>query len=343
MRAVVVDGFGVQPRVAEVPEPQAPADGVVVRVEASGLCRSDWHGWIGHDPDIALPHVPGHEFVGRVLSRGSQVSRVAVGSRVLTPFVCGCGTCQHCRAGNAQICPDQTQPGFTHWGSFAEQVVVRHADHNAVEVAEDIHAADLVGLGCRFATSYRGLRDRAGLRAGERLAVFGCGGVGLSAVMIGRALGAEILAVDTSDGALALAKQHGAAHTVNSTDLAPADLAADLRRRWPDIAVSVDAVGSAAIATAALLSLAPLGRHLQIGLLDTDPELPIGRVIGAELSLLGSHGMAAIDYPGMLALIADGGLSPSALVTRRITLEEAPQALASMTEQPVAGMTIIVP
>lgn len=343
MRAVLIEQFGAPPRVTEVAAPEPPADGVVVAVEATGLCRSDWHAWAGHDRSIVLPHVPGHEFVGKVVARGDQVERIRVGQRILTPFVCGCGTCPQCRAGDSQVCPHQTQPGFTHWGSFAEQVVVRHADHNALLVAEEADVADLVGLGCRFATSFRGLHHRARLRSGETLAVFGCGGVGLSAVMIGQALGAEVVAVDVTTGALDLARRAGADHVVNAAGLEPAEVASHLRARWPGVAVTVDALGSQTTATSALLSLAPRGRHVQIGLFAEEPVLPIGRVVAQELSLLGSHGMPAVDYPEMLDLIQSGSLHPGSLVTRRITLEQAPDALVSMDSAPPVGMTLIEP
>lgn len=184
MRALIVEEFGTPPEVREVPDPRPHPDAVVLRVEATGLCRSDWHAWAGHDPGVTLPHVPGHELVGRVVATGAGVARVRVGDRLITPFVCGCGDCAHCRAGNAQVCPRQTQPGFTHWGSFAELVEVRHADFNGIVVDEAAGVHDLVGLGCRFATAFRGLHDRARLQPGELVAVFGCGGVGLSAIMI---------------------------------------------------------------------------------------------------------------------------------------------------------------
>ena len=119
MRAVVLDAVRAQPEVREVAEPAAPVGGVVVRVLATGVCRSDWHAWAGHE-EIVFPHVPGHELAGVVAEVGEQVSRWRVGDRVTVPFVCGCGRCEWCRAGDAQVCPAQQQPGFTHWGSFAE-------------------------------------------------------------------------------------------------------------------------------------------------------------------------------------------------------------------------------
>lgn len=343
MRAVLVESFRTLPGIRTVPDPEPHDDAVIVQVEATGLCRSDWHAWAGHDAGVALPHVPGHEFVGRVVRAGSGVRRVTSGDRITVPFVCGCGDCLQCRAGNAQVCPRQTQPGFTHWGSFAELVEVRHADFNAVEVPEDADARDLVGLGCRFATAFRGLHGRARVRAGERVAVFGCGGVGLSAVMIASALGARVTAVDISQDALALAERYGAEVTVNSAGLESAEIAARVAAGDGPVPVTVEALGLESTAQAALLSLSPGGRHVQIGLFADEPSLPVGRMISLELSFLGAHGMAAADYLPMLDLVARGHLKPGRLVTRELGLDEVPGALATMAERPWPGVTVITP
>ncbi len=183
------------PEVREVADPVVPTDGVVVRVRATGLCRSDWHGWAGHDPDIVFPHIPGHELAGVIEAVGSGVRRWAVGERVTVPFVCGCGRCVWCARGDAQVCPDQQQPGFTHDGSFAELVALHAADTNLVAIPGGVGVTAAAALGCRFATAYRGLVGRARLRADEWVTVIGAGGVGLSAVMIATALGARVIAV----------------------------------------------------------------------------------------------------------------------------------------------------
>ncbi|HWV76209.1 MAG TPA: alcohol dehydrogenase catalytic domain-containing protein, partial [Isoptericola sp.] len=217
MRAMTFDRFGGPVTVREVPEPTAPPGGVVVRVHASGLCLSDWHAWAGHDPDITvLPHVPGHELAGVVAAVGDGVARWCAGDRVTSPFVCGCGRCDWCRSGQAQVCPDQTQPGFTHAGSFAELVVLHAADTNLVALPDAVDDATAASLGCRFATAYRAVAGRARVLPGERVVVVGAGGVGLSAVMVAAALGAEVVAVDRHDGALEAARRAGAAHTVRA-------------------------------------------------------------------------------------------------------------------------------
>jgi alcohol dehydrogenase len=350
MRAVVMECIGGPLEVREVPDPAPPAGGVVVEVRATGLCRSDWHAWAGHD-DITLPHVPGHELAGVVCAVGSGVSGWAVGDRVTVPFAEGCGRCAWCRSGNAQVCPDQKQPGFTHWGSFAEYVALYAADANLVALPPTVSFAAAASLGCRFATAYRALTGRARLAADEWVTVVGAGGVGLSAVMIAKALGARVIAVDRHAGALDVAKAVGADHVLVAG--APgAGEARDVPARVLELTgggshVAVDAVGSEETCADSILSLRRRGRHVQVGLLPPvdgrPPRVPMGRVIGWELDLLGSHGMAAADYPGMLALIERGELRPHELIERIVGLDDAATLLPTFDSASPAGLTIIDP
>ncbi|WP_410789756.1 zinc-dependent alcohol dehydrogenase family protein [Kribbella sp. C-35] len=338
MRAVVISEYGVLPEVREVAEPAVADGSVVLKVEATGLCRSDWHGWMGHDSDIVLPHVPGHELAGTIAAVGSGVTGWAVGDRVTTPFICACGACEQCLEGNQQVCPNQLQPGFNYWGSFAEYVAVPYAAVNLVRLPDDMDFASAAGLGCRFATSFRAVHQVGQVVAGERVAVFGCGGVGLSAVMIASALGAEVIAIDTNSEALNLAREYGAVHAIHASAETVAQIH-DLGGAH----VTIDALGSNDVVQQALQSLRPRGRHVQIGLLPSGVNLDVGRLIGQELTWLGSHGMPAHAYPEMLALVATGNLNPQQLITRTITLEETPAALAALTNGTPAGVTVITP
>ncbi|GAA2073870.1 alcohol dehydrogenase catalytic domain-containing protein [Aeromicrobium tamlense] len=344
MRALVLDSARSRPEVRDVPEPSAPDGGVVVRVVATGLCRSDWHAWAGHDDGVAFPHVPGHELAGEIVELGPDVRDWQVGDRVTVPFVAGCGTCEWCLAGDAQVCPDQEQPGFTYGGSFAERVVVHAADTNLVRIPDSVDFATAASLGCRFATAYRALVGRSRVAEGEWVTVVGAGGVGLSSVMIARALGARVIAVDRNSEALAVATDLGAEHTLlaDGRDIpsAVAELTGDGSH------VAVDAVGSEQTCADAILSLRRRGRLAQVGLLpaiEGHPRVPMERVIGWELDLLGSHGMAAADYPGMMALIEQGALQPQRLIERTIGLEEAAELLPVFDRATLAGMTIIDP
>ncbi|MFE5309006.1 alcohol dehydrogenase catalytic domain-containing protein [Isoptericola sp. NPDC056605] len=345
MRAMTFDRFGGPVTVREVPDPAAPPGGVVVRVHASGLCLSDWHAWAGHDTDItSLPHVPGHELAGVVAAVGDGVRRWSVGDRVTSPFVCGCGHCDWCRSGQAQVCPDQTQPGFTHAGSFAELVVLHAADTNLVGLPDAVDDATAASLGCRFATAYRAVAGRARVLPDERVVVLGAGGVGLSAVMVAAALGAQVVAVDRHDGALEAARRAGAAHTVRADE--DLDVAAVVQDLTGGCHVSVDAVGSERTCADAIGSLRRRGRHVQVGLLppvDGHPRVPMSRVIGWELDVLGSHGMAAADYPEMLARVADGTLRPADLVDRVVGLDEGARLLPDLPGTPRSGMVVVDP
>jgi len=341
VKAVRYDVYGVLPSVTDVPEPGCPADGVVVRVAATGVCRSDWHAWQGHDP-VPLPHIPGHEFAGVIAEVGPLVRHRRVGERVTAPFVCGCGACEYCRAGDAQVCPRQTQPGFTGPGSFAELVPVHAADLNVVPLPDAIDFVTAASLGCCFATAYRALTAHGKVHAGDWVAVHGCGGVGLSAVMIASAVGARVVAVDLNESALRLAKDLGAEALVDGRgDPVPQILElTDGGAR-----VSLDAVGSAAAAAASVACLRPRGRHVQVGLLlgpDALAPLPMDRVIAKELEIYGSHGMAARDYPGLIDLVTAGTLRPDRLVGSVVDLEGAGVALAAMSGPPArAGITVV--
>jgi len=340
VRAVVYEAFGHAPEVRQVPDPAPPPDGVVIRVEATGLCRSDWHGWMGHDPGITLPHVPGHELAGVIEAAGPEVASWRAGRRVTVPFVCACGRCAACAAGDQQVCERQTQPGFTGWGSFAEYVALDHADVNLVPLPETMRPRTAAALGCRFATAFRAVTVHGRVAPGEWVAVHGCGGVGLSAVMIAAAAGARVVAVDVSPAALAMARAFGAAACLQG----PAEVPARLRELTGGGAhVSLDALGSPPTCADSIACLRRRGRHVQVGLLPGTPELPMDRVIAYELQVLGSHGMPARAYGPMMDLVAAGALRPDRLVTATIGLAEAPAALAAMGTAPPAGVTVIEP
>ncbi|MGZ8705150.1 MAG: zinc-dependent alcohol dehydrogenase family protein [Aeromicrobium sp.] len=346
MRAVVYEQFGQLPEVAEVVDPVCPPNGVVIAVEATGLCRSDWHGWMGHDTGIRLPHVPGHELAGTIAEVGSGVGSWVVGDRVTTPFVCACGTCEPCIRGEQQVCDNQFQPGFTHWGSFADLVAIDRADVNLVRVPDDMSMDTAAGLGCRFSTAYRAVAQLGRVRDGMQVAVHGCGGVGLSAVMIAAARGARVVAVDVSQPSLDLALLLGATAVVDGSRMDVPQAVADLTGGGAEL--SIDALGSIETLHNSLRCLRKRGRHIQIGLLageDDRPPVPMGLVIGSELEVLGSHGMAAHTYPEMMAEITDGTLEPDRLIKDLIGLDEVPARLARLGRpgEGAGGITIIRP
>ena len=343
MRALVYEAFQGRPGIQAVPDPSPSRDGVVIRVGASGLCRSDWHGWMGHDPDIRLPHVPGHELAGEVVGIGQDVRRWREGDRVTLPFVCGCGACPECASGNQHVCDHQFQPGFTHWGSFAEYVAIRYADGNLVRLPDDLGYVTAASLGCRFATSFRAVVHQGELKGGEWLAVHGCGGVGLSAIMIARALGANVVAVDLDDEKLRMAEALGASVTLHGERVA--DVARAIQEHTGGGAhVSIDALGHPTTCFNSIQSLRKRGRHVQVGLMlagHRHPPIPMDAVIAKELRILGAHGMPSHAYPELLRMIQSGQLEPQRLVGRRITLDESGEALVGMNGFTGVGVTVV--
>jgi alcohol dehydrogenase len=344
VKAAFYREFGGPFEIGPLPDPEPATHGVVIRVEASGICRSDWHGWMGHDADIRVfPHVPGHELAGTIAEIGREVTQWSVGDRVTVPFVCGCGTCPECSSGNHQVCDHQTQPGFTHWGSFAELVSINHADVNLVGLPDDLDCVTAASLGCRFATSFRAVAAQARIQPGEWVAVHGCGGVGLSAVMIAAAMDARVIAIDIDPAALVLAESLGAVAGINARDREEVvGLVRELTGRGAH--VSVDALGSVTTCVNSVSCLRKRGRHVQIGLLagtDHRPRIPMDKVISNELEIVGSHGMQAHCYPEMLELISSGVLQPQRLIGKTVGLEEAPGELEAMADFAATGITVI--
>lgn len=311
-------------------------------MEATGICMSDWHSWMGHEDLPGLPHVPGHEMVGTVDQLGPDVQRWSRGDRVIVPFSIGCGVCRSCREGHLNTCDQPFTPGFSAWGSFAERVAIAHADLNLVPLPDNIDPVHAASLGCRFITAFRAVVDRAHLAADEWLAVFGCGGVGLSAVMIGKALGARVVAVDIDPVSLEMAVGLGADVAVDAGALDTVDQVRSLT--GGGAGVSIDAVGTAGTSIDSIRSLRKHGRHVQVGLMFEEhaaPPIPMEPVIMGELEILGVRGMPATDYPRVFELISSAAVELSRVVTDTVALDGASAVLERMGDSAGVGVTVI--
>ncbi|MEW5719164.1 MAG: zinc-dependent alcohol dehydrogenase family protein [Chloroflexota bacterium] len=343
MKAAIFREFRQPIQIENVPDPVAPDDGVVVQVKANGICRSDWHGWMGHDSDVRLPHVPGHELAGVVAEIGKDVRRFKIGDRVTVPFACGCGACPQCLSGNQQICDNYFQPGFTAWGSFAQYVALRYADTNLVRLPEEMDFVESASLGCRFITAFRAVVAQGRVAPGEWVVVHGCGGLGLATIMIARGLGAQVIGVDIKDETLEFAKTIGALHVINARrEKEVAAAIHDLTGGGAD--VSIDALGSLETCRNSVLSLRKRGRHVQVGLMVADYKdapIPMNVVIAKELEIIGSHGMQAHAYEPMLRMILARQLTPRALIKKTVTLEEAPAELYAQGDFRSVGVVVI--
>ncbi|NKE35983.1 zinc-dependent alcohol dehydrogenase family protein [Natronococcus sp. JC468] len=350
MRAAVLEDYGEPLSIETVDYPEPEPDQVVVETAACGVCRSDWHAWQGDWSWVGAQAQPGqilgHEPAGVVAAVGEDVETLAEGDRVTVPFHLGDGSCRHCRTGRANVCETVIPLGFASVapGAFAEAFPVREADFNCVKLPEDVGFAEMAGLGCRFMTAYHALADRAELRAGDRVAVHGCGGVGLSAIHIASALGAHPIAVDVREDKLERARELGAVDTV---DAAAADNPASEVKALADggADISIDALGIAETCRNSVGSLAKRGTHVQVGL-TTDEEggeipLPVDAMTMGEIDFRGSFGMPLVRYEELFRLIADGTLEPSKIVGERLSLEELPETLAAMDDYGTVGIPVV--
>ncbi len=343
MQAAYYEQFQAQITIEDLADPHVPDDGVVIRVMANGICRSDWHGWMGHDDDIQLPHVPGHEWAGIIEEVGKNVRNWRRGDRVTAPFVCGCGVCRECVSGHQHICDNQFQPGFTGWGSMAQYVAIRYADDNLVRLPDQLGFVEAASLGCRFVTSFHAVVHQGRAKAGEFVVVHGCGGVGLSAVMIASALGTQVIAVDIDNEKLDFAREIGATHTINARQ--HPNVVKEIRELTNGGAhLSLDALGSTETCLNSINGLRKRGRHVQVGLMvadDATPAVPMGLLHAREIELLGAHGMQAWQYPSMLAMIGAGRLRPEKLISQRVALQESAEILQSLNSFPSTGIIVI--
>lgn len=342
MRAALLTRYRAPLEIADLPDPDCPEDGVVLKVLACGVCRSDWHSWTGSDPDVVLPQIPGHEYCGVVEEVGARVSRWRRGDRVIAPFILACGQCPACASGNQTTCPTQVIPGFTHPGAFAERIAVPRADANLAALPGTMEPALAAALGCRVTTAWHGLTGRAALRAGEWCAIFGTGGVGLSTMLLARALGARTVVVDVVPEKLAHAKAHGADAIVNAAETDPAEAIRAITGGGADVAI--EALGIAETTVNALKSLRKLGRMVQIGMpagKHTQMNLPMDAVYSGQLAIFGTRGMPAWRYPSLLNLIEAGQVDLTPLIARRVALSDASAELAAFDRPAPPGVAVI--
>ncbi len=340
MRAAVIRQYRADLSLETVPDPVCEPDGVVVKVLACGICRSDWHGWVGEHAKVKPGAIPGHEYCGEVVEAG-PLARWNVGDKIIAPFILACGECPECRSDQTTTCRSQRVPGFGEPGAYAEYVSVPHA-HNLTRLPDFLTPALAAGLGCRVTTAYHALTGRAGLQAGEWLAIHGTGGIGLSALLIGKALGARIVAVDVVAGRLTHALSLGAEHVINAAE---GDTAARIREVTGGGAhVSIEALGIEATANASIECLRPLGRHVQVGLPTghtATMQINMNAVYMKQLALFGTRGMPAWRYPSLLSLIETGRVDVRPIVARHVGLSQASAELRAFDGPMPPGVAVI--
>jgi S-(hydroxymethyl)mycothiol dehydrogenase len=345
VRAAVVETFGGSVDVRSVADPQPSPGGVVVEVNSTGLCRSDWHAWAGHD-EIAFPHVPGHELAGVVSAVGEGVTNVAVGDFVILNWRAVCGQCRACLRGKPWYCfatHNATQkmtledgtalsPALG-IGAFVEKTLVHSGQCTKVDPAAPATAAGL--LGCGVMAGVGAAINTGGVTRGDSVAVFGCGGVGDAAIAGSKLAGARtIVAVDIDDRKLEWAKNMGATHTVNSKETDPVEAIKDLTGGF-GVDVAIDAVGHPAVYEQAFYARDLAGTVVLVGVPNPTMtiELPLIEVFGRGGALKSSwYGdcLPSRDFPMLIDLYLQGRFDLDAFVSETIALDQVEQAFEKM-------------
>lgn len=340
MRAAILRHYRQPLSIESVPDPQCTPDGVVLKVLACGICRSDWHGWVGEHPRVKPGQIQGHEYCGEVVAAGPQ-SGFRPGERLIAPFILSCGTCPSCRAGETTTCDDQRLPGFTEPGAFAEYVPVPRA-HDLTRLPPELSPVTAAGLGCRVTTVWHALTGRAALAPGEWLAVHGTGGIGLSALLLGQAMGARVVVSDVVPEKLAHALALGAEAAIDARDGRAAD--AIIAATDGGAHVSIEALGTEATTNASIDCLRALGRHLQIGMPvghTARMQINMNTVYMKNLALFGTRGMPAWKFPSLLGLISAGRVDLSPLIAREVALSDTSAELAAFDGPTAPGVAVI--
>ena len=339
MRAAVVREFHEDLSIENVPDPACPDDGVVLEVAACGVCRSDYHGWVGGHPKVTNGSIMGHEYCGTVVEAGAS-AKYKVGDRLIAPFILACGSCPECDTGVSNACENAIVPGVGAPGAYAEYVALPF-DHNLVHLPQTLSPALAAGLGCRVTTAWHALTDRANVRAGEWVAVHGTGGIGLSALLLAKMLGAQVVAVDVVDEKLDHAKGLGADATVNASKENVADAIRDITDGGAH--VSIEALGIEQTTNASVECLATLGRHVHVGMPAGSGMMQINMraIYSKQLSFFGTRGMPSWKYPTLLSMIERGAVDLSPMVAREVPLSAASAELRAMSGPTSPGTAVI--
>lgn len=341
MRAAVLRQYNADLVIENVPDPKCEEDGVVLKVLACGICRSDWHGWVGEHPRVKPGQILGHEYCGEVVEAGPR-ARWTVGDKVIAPFILACGTCPQCQSGESNTCEDQRLPGFVEPGAYAEYISVPRA-HNLARLPETLSPVTAAGLGCRVTTAWHALTGRAGLRGGEWLAVHGTGGIGLSCLILGQALGARVIVVDVVPEKLEHALSLGAEAAIDAREGNVAERIIELTD-GKGAHVSVEALGIELTTNASIACLRALGRHVQVGMPvghTAHMQINMNTVYMRNLALYGTRGMPAWRYPSLLGLIETGRVDVTPLIAREIPLSGASAELFAFNGPTPPGVAVI--
>ena len=308
MRALAIAAHGAPLEEIAGPDPVPGPGAAVVRVEAAGICRSDIHYRAGTRPVPGLPLIPGHEVAGTVV----EADGMRAGTRVAVHYLESCGACDACRRGAEQFCASGRMIGLDREGGYATHIVV--PVRNLHPIPDGVPTPAAAVMMCSTATSFHALR-RAGLQPGERVAVLGAGGLGMSAIRLAILMGArEVFAVDINPRKLEAAERSGAI-AVDGTD----DVVAELRG---SVDIALELVGLPSLMRTGVEILAPGGRAVAVGITDdTFPLDPFRDLVLREVQLIGSADHLADEIRILLEMAGRGDLDVSDLVTSEVPLD----------------------
>ena len=338
MKAAILHDFKQPLLIEEIERPRPEANEVLIQVEACGACHSDVHvadgDWTQLAGIVKKPLILGHEIAGHVVEKGGAVDDLQIGDRVGVPWIhWSCGECEFCREGNENLCSRQKITGVTVDGGYAE--FVKAPATHALKIPDGISALEAAPLFCAGLTVYRALKS-ASIVAGQRLAVFGIGGLGHLAVQFGRAFGAEVIAIDISEEKLELARSLGAADTLNA---ATTDVVKQLRRKGGAHVSLVTSAARAAYDTA-FSGLRPTGTLLVVGLpaesICFPPILMAAREVRIHASTVGTRQ----DLREVLSMAAVGRVRCK-VVAR--PLAQANEVLDQLRKGQVSGRIVLTP
>ncbi len=341
MKAIQLVRFAAPLEAREVPVPAIGDADVLIRVAAAGICHSDAHYQAGTTYGVVLPVTPGHEVAGTVERAGPAARGVRPGDRVAVHYLATCGTCRFCTSGHAQFCPTGQMIGKHRDGGYAELVVVPAS--SAVRIPDAVPFSHAAVMMCSTATALHALR-KGRLAPGERVAIIGAGGLGMSAVQLARILGAsDVLAVDIRADKLRVAARYGA----TPIDASTGDVVDAVRNRTEGgVDVALELVGLPETIQLAIRSVAPTGRAVMVGLAARPAAIDIyGDVLCRETEVIGSSDHLLSELPEVLDLAARGLLDFSHVVTRTVPLEAAPvnAVLERLHAYEADVRTVIVP
>lgn len=330
MKAAVFYGPNQPLKIEEVKIPKIEQNEILVKIAACGVCNTDLH-YIDHGvPTFKKPPmILGHEPSGIVEETGAEVKNFKVGDRVLIPPVFSCGYCDNCRLGRENICFNMLMLGNHIDGAFAEYTKVPAKD--CQHLPEDLPLEESSIIADAISTPYHAVKNRAQVRPGDSVVVFGCGGVGINVVQMAAAAGGSVIAVDIVDKKLDIAKKLGALHTINASDKEGKALIKEIRTLTGGGAdIAIEAIGNPKTIELASSAVKAGGCHCQVGYTHHNVAINAGRLMFREIEIKGSLGCRPVDYPKIIEMVRTGKIQLKPVVTHKFKLEEIDQAFDLM-------------